>query len=189
MLRLIWNLSLDKFRQQDKRFLPAEIARLSGNDSGYAFLHDVQFRATRNFFERDRRLHFASQIWIVKFVRVANAFVRRQFDIRSAEGMALARREVRKRHFISAANFGVHLMNPAGESVWRKPFGHRVWIKKGAINFLRRCPEHSVEMDRVCGHDFFRFCVVVYYRSDRLAYLAFVSGSIIPKTLPAGSAA
>ena len=33
-LRLIWNLSLDKFRQQDKRFLPAEIARLGWNDSG-----------------------------------------------------------------------------------------------------------------------------------------------------------
>ena len=94
MLRLIWNLSLDKFREEHERFLPAEIARLGGNDSGHAFLHDVQFRPARNFFQRDRRLHFAGQIWVVKFVRVTNAFVWRQFDIRSAEGMALARREV-----------------------------------------------------------------------------------------------
>src|SRR5207247_7422078 len=92
--------------------------------------------------------------WIVKFVRVANAFVRRQFDIRSAEGMALTCREVRKRHFVTAANFRVQLMNFAGESVWRKPFGHRVGIQKRAVNFLRRGAEHSVESDGVCGHDF-----------------------------------
>ena len=150
MPRLVWNLSLDKFNQQDKRFLPAEIARLGGNGSGHAFLHDVQFRATRNFFERDRRLHFAGQIWIVKFVRVANPFVRRQFDIRSAEGMALARCEVCKGHFVTAANFGVHLMHLAGESVWRKPFSHRVGIEKRSINFVRSRPEHAVKANSVC---------------------------------------
>ena len=40
---LIRNLSLNKFRQQDERFLPAEIARFGGNNSGNAFLHNVQF--------------------------------------------------------------------------------------------------------------------------------------------------
>ena len=40
--------------------------------------------------------------------------------------MAFAGGEIRERHFVGAADFGVQLVDLAGESVRRKPFGHRV---------------------------------------------------------------
>src|SRR5207253_1062557 len=75
-------------------------------------------------------------IRVIEFVGVANPFVRSQFNVRPAEGMTLARREIRERHFVSAANLGVNLVHLSGESVWRKPFGHRVRIEKGLVNFF-----------------------------------------------------
>src|SRR5437867_1247601 len=81
---------------------------------------------------------------------LTNAFVRRQFDVYSAERVALARAEIRERHLVSAADFGVQVMNLARESVRWKPFDHGVRIEERAINSLRRRPEHSVESDGVC---------------------------------------
>ena len=71
--------------------------------------------------------------------------------------MTLARREIRERHFVSAANFGVHLVNLGGESVRRKPFGHRVGIEKGLVNFFGRRPEDAVKSNRVVLHVYFPF--------------------------------
>src|SRR6266446_1396143 len=88
--RLIWNLRLDQFRQQGERFLPAEVTSFGRNDSGYAFLHNVNFSSARNFLQRDRGLYLAGHVRIVELVGVMNALVRLQFEIRSAEGMALA---------------------------------------------------------------------------------------------------
>jgi hypothetical protein len=64
--------------------------------------------------------------------------------------MAFARREVRKRHFVTAANFCVHLMDLACESVWRKPFRHSVGIEKRPIDFLWRGAEYAVKSNSVC---------------------------------------
>ena len=69
--------------------MPAEIAGLGRNGCGDAFLNDVQLRAAGDLFQIDRRLHFSRQVRVVEFVGVADAFVWRQFEIFSAEGMAL----------------------------------------------------------------------------------------------------
>ena len=71
--------------------------------------------------------------------------------IRSAERMALAGGEIGERHLVGAADLGIHLVDLAGESVWRKPLGHRVRIKERAIDFLGRGTEHAVKSDRICG--------------------------------------
>src|SRR5215467_13128302 len=104
--------------------------------------------------------------------------MRSQFNVRPSEGMTLARIEIRERHFVSAANFGVHLMHLGGKSVRRKPFGHRVGIEKCLVNLFGCRSEDAVKSNSICCHNLSLF-----------VYLAFVSGSIIPKTLPAGSAA
>src|SRR6266567_8608212 len=114
--RLIWNFCLDKFRQQNERFLPAEIASLGSNNRSHALLHDRHLGPTREFFQRDRSLHLAGQIRIVELVGVSNALVRLEFEICPAEGMALAGGKIRERHFVSAAHFRVQMMDRAGKS-------------------------------------------------------------------------
>src|SRR6478609_5450780 len=115
---------------------------------------------------------------IVEFVGVANPFVRSQFDVRPAKRMTLASREIRERHFVSAANFGVHLVHVGRESVRRKPFGHGLWIEERLVDFFGRRSKDAVKSNSICCHNLFLF-----------VHLAFVSGSMTPKTLPAGSAA
>ena len=83
---LIWDFSLDEFREQRQRFLPAKIARLDRNCRGHSFLRDVQFGAAGHLVQGDCRLHFAGQVRVVEFVRVADTFVGLQFEIGSAEG-------------------------------------------------------------------------------------------------------
>src|SRR5439155_1203753 len=73
-------------------------------------------------------LNFPWQVRIIEFVRVANAFVRQQFKILSAEGVAASCGEIRERHLVGAAHLGIQVVNLANESVWRKPFGHGVGI-------------------------------------------------------------
>jgi len=114
---LIWNLGLDQFRQERKRFLPPEVASLGWDDIRHAFLHDVQFRSARNLLQSDRRLHFSRQVRVVEGVVVANAFVGFQLDVFAAERVTLARGEICKRHLVTAANFGLHVVNLARESV------------------------------------------------------------------------
>src|SRR6266511_2628955 len=147
---LIWNLGLDKFRQKSERFLPAEIASLGGNDIGYPFLHNVQFGPYGHLLQGYRHLNFPWQVRIIEFVRVANAFVRHQFEILSAEGVAMPCGEIRERHLVGAADLGIQVVNLASESVWRKPFGHCIGIQERPIDSLRRRTEHAVKPDGVC---------------------------------------
>src|SRR5262245_41382385 len=79
--------------------------------------------------------------------------MRSQFNVRPAEGMTLARSEIRERHFVSAANFGVHLMHLGGKSVRRKPFGHRVGIEKCLVNLLGCRSEDAVKSNSVSSHN------------------------------------
>jgi hypothetical protein len=92
------NFSLDKFRQQRQRFLPAEVASLRWYGRGHPFLRDVQFGSAEYLPQRNRRLHFSGQVRIVELVRVADAFGGRQFAISSAERVALAGAEISERH-------------------------------------------------------------------------------------------
>ena len=69
--------------------------------------------------------------------------------------MALAGGEIGERHFVRAADVGVHLMDLAGESVRRKPFGHRVRIEERTIDFLGVARSTAVKSDRVVLHVYF----------------------------------
>src|SRR6267378_8108126 len=91
---LAGNLGLDELCEKDERFLPAEIAGLGRNGIRYAFLHYVHLGAARNLLQGYSRVHFSGQILVVEFVRVANALVWHQFEIPSAERVAVARGEV-----------------------------------------------------------------------------------------------
>jgi hypothetical protein len=71
--------------------------------------------------------------------------------------MALPGGEIRERHLVGAADFGLQVMNFAGKPVWGKPFGHRVSIQERPINFLRWCTEDAVKPDRIRRHDFLSF--------------------------------
>src|SRR5881397_707095 len=113
---LIRNFSLDEFCQQCQRFLPAEIASLGRNGCGYPFLRDVQLGSAEHPLQGDRRSHFSGQVRVVERVSVADALVRRQFEIGSAEGVALASGEISERHPVSAVDFSVQVMNLARKS-------------------------------------------------------------------------
>jgi hypothetical protein len=93
-------------------------------------------------------------IHLVEFVCVANAFVRYQFEILSAERMAVSGGEISERHLVSAADLGFQVVNLAGEPVWRKPFGHRVGVQERPIDFLWSRAQHAMKPDGVCWHDF-----------------------------------
>src|SRR5262249_30415065 len=83
-------------------------------------------------------------------------------NVLPAEGMTPPRREIRERHFVSAANFSVHLMHLPGESIRWKPFSHCVGIEKCLVNFFGRRSEDAVKSDRV------RFCCHNIFTSSRL---------------------
>jgi hypothetical protein len=75
-----------------------------------------------------------------------------RFEILPAEGVALARGEVRERHLVGATNAGLQVVNFAGESVWRDPFYQCVRIEERSIDPLGRTPEHTVKADGA-GHN------------------------------------
>ena len=82
--------------------------------------------------------------------------MRCQFEILPAERVALARCEVCERHLIGATYAGVHVVNLAGEPVWRQPFDHCIWIKERPIDLLWRGLEDAMKTDSA-GHDLFSF--------------------------------
>ena len=61
-----------------------------------------------------------------------------QFEVLAAEGVALAGGEVRERHLVGAADLGVQVVDLAGESVRRKPLGHRVGVEERPIDSFGR---------------------------------------------------
>jgi hypothetical protein len=55
-------------------------------------------------------------------------------------------------------------MNLAGESIWRKPFGHRIRIEKRFVNPLRLGAENPVKFHNigfVCCHNRFVFVFII----------------------------
>lgn len=85
-----------------------------------------------------------------KVIPPKQEFVGFEFEVFSTERVGLAGTEVGEGHLLNAADPGLDLMNFAGESVWRKPLGHRIGIQERAVNPLRCCPEHSVKSNGGC---------------------------------------
>src|SRR5262245_22650420 len=77
-------------------------------------------------------------------------------ESKPAERVALARCEVCERHLIGATYAGVHVVNLAGEPVWRQRFDHSIRIKERPIDPLWRGLEDAVKTDSA-GHDSFSF--------------------------------
>jgi hypothetical protein len=63
--------------------------------------------------------------------------------------MAFTGSEIGERHLVDAPDVPVHLVNLSRESVWRKPFRHRICIEECAIYFIGRGTEHAVKPNRV----------------------------------------
>jgi len=76
------------------------VAGFGRDDVGNAFLNDVQLGATGNFPEGNRDLDFAGQGRVFEFVGVTKALVRDEFEVSSAEGVALAGGEIGEGHFV-----------------------------------------------------------------------------------------
>jgi hypothetical protein len=74
---------------------------------------------------------------IVERVSVANAFVRHQLEILPAEGVTLARGEVRERHLVLAAHLGIHAVNLPREAIGRQPTRLGVGVEEGPIDLFR----------------------------------------------------
>lgn len=139
-LRLVWNFRFDQMLQQSKGFLPAEVTHFLRNSGRYAFLEDRQLGADRHVLQGDGHRHLSRQLRIIKRVRESDALVRHQFQVRSAEGVAFPRREVRKGHVVLAAHHGVILIDRAGEPVGRQPFALRVALQERAVETFGRRP-------------------------------------------------
>src|SRR5207245_8913685 len=119
-------------------------ASLWWNGLRYPFLDYVHLSTAGHLLQRYRRLHFSGEVRVVEFVRVANAFMWHQFKIFSAEGVAVACREVREGHSVGAADFGIYVVNLAREAVRREPFGHCVCIEACWIDLLGHPAAHAV---------------------------------------------
>src|SRR5712691_10990413 len=102
-------------------------------------------------FMRQKWQLYESNDRILERVRVPDPLVRRQFDIRAAKDMGRAGAEVGERHPVAAANPRVALVDLAGKSVRREPFGHRVGVEEGSTDTLGRGAEHSMQADGVRG--------------------------------------
>src|SRR4029453_8613546 len=149
---LTWNLGFYELRKERERFLPAKVARLARDGVRYPFLHDVHLSADGHLLQGYRCSHLSGQARIVECVRVANAFMWPQLEKASAERVSGACGEIRERHLVGAADFGMEVVNLARKAVRREPFGHCVWIEERPIDFLRRRTGHSVKLDGCWGH-------------------------------------
>jgi len=94
------------------------------------------------------------QIGVIEAIGVADALIRHDLQIFAAERMAAACREVGERHPECAANLRLHMVNLAGETVGRQPFGHRIRLEEGAKHLLRPGSEDAMQTNGIAlGHD------------------------------------
>jgi len=75
---------------------------------------------------------------------------------------------------VRTTNASVHVVNLAGESVWREPFDHCFRIEERPIDPLRRSPEDTMKADGA-GHNWFSFrclmpAIPLCNRTDRLDF-------------------
>src|ERR1700690_4526733 len=93
---LLSDLRLDEFGQVSQRLLPTQVTGFDWNDIRQTFLHDVDFRAERDFFQRHRHLNLTGQVRVLELVGVAQALVRDDLDILTSERVAMAGGEIPK---------------------------------------------------------------------------------------------
>src|SRR5512146_93374 len=153
---LLIDFGLDEPCEVSQRVLPAEITSLGRNDIRDALLHDMELRPDRYFLQGYRHLNIAGQVGIIELVRVTQALVGNELDIFAAKRMALARREISKRHFERAADAWLEMMHGAGKAIGRKPFRECVRLEKRAIDLLRPGCEDAMQAHGV-GHDSLSF--------------------------------
>src|SRR4029434_3724566 len=84
-------------------------------------------------------------------VGIFESLIGDELHIGAAERVAYSRREIGKRHFVTPAHAGVHLMNLARKAMGREPFLHGARIQKGAIDSLGRGGENTLELNGI-GH-------------------------------------
>jgi hypothetical protein len=71
--------------------------------------------------------------------------------------MAVAGAEVAEGHLVSAADFGIHVVDLTGEAVWRKPPHYRIRFEESAIDAFGRSAQDTVKMDGSSSHGVFSF--------------------------------
>lgn len=76
------------------------------------------------------------QVRVIELVCLANQFVGHKFKILTAKRMAIARREIVKRHPQGAAHPRLHVVHHAGRTIRWQPFAHRTSIQKGPVHLL-----------------------------------------------------
>lgn len=132
--------------------MPAEGAGLGRNDIRDPFLHDGELGPAGDLLQGDCHLHLARQVRVVELVRVANPLVGDQFEKAPAEGMAVAGGEIRERHPVGSADFGVQVVNLPREPIGWQPLDHRLNIEKRPVNPLGIRPQHTMKSDGT-GHE------------------------------------
>ncbi|OWK23813.1 hypothetical protein AJ87_30355 [Rhizobium yanglingense] len=78
---LLIDLRLDEPCQVSQRLLPTEVTSLWWNNVGHACLRYLQLGPDRDFLQGHSDFHFARQVGVVEFVRVAQAFAWGELDI------------------------------------------------------------------------------------------------------------
>jgi len=149
----IRDFHFDQLGEEDERLLPADITGIRRNRSGNAFLNHMQLGAAGDRLQSDGDVHLTGKVGIVEAIGVTKAFVRDQFLINGGERMAVTGAEVGERHSVAATDSSVHMMNFAGEAIGRQPFHQGVGVGEGTIEAFGCRAQHTVEFDRMSGHD------------------------------------
>ena len=111
-----------------------------------ALLDDIDLGADRHRPQGDGGDHLAGQVRILEAIRVADQLIWNEIEVLAAEGVSPSRGEICERHSVGAAYFAVHLVHRAGESVGRQPARHGIRGRKGPVDFVGLCSEHTVQV-------------------------------------------
>lgn len=149
---LFRNLGLNQRGQLSQRLLPTEVAHVERDGFGDACLRDAQLRAAGNLLQGNGDFKSTRKIRVVELVRVSNQLVGYQFKVFAAKGVTVARREVLEGHLEGTASAWLHVMNPAGETVGRKPLAHRLGLEERPVDPFGLGAKHSMKADCARKH-------------------------------------
>src|SRR5262249_26328120 len=82
-------------------------------------------------------------------IRVADELIWNEIQVLAAADVHLAGGEICEWHSVGAARLGVHLVHCACEPVGRQPARHSIRGRKGPVDFVGLCSEHTVQAYRV----------------------------------------
>ena len=140
------NLRFHQLREQRQRFLPAKGARLGRDDIRQPRCTMFTSVPTMTFFSVTvttiSPARFGSSKRSVQRIRSLGTSSRY-----SPPKVALARREIRKRHLVGATDPHVRMVHSAGESVWRQPPTMASGVEKSAVDPLGRRSQNSMKLN------------------------------------------